>query len=81
MQYLHPKDGVYPEKVNKGRQGANVQDRRIGENTNPVKVRCCALAAGSCFCWSRCHGVLSLVEDASPDRDAAAQMHAHGTSA
>ena len=43
MQYLHPKDGVYPEKVNKGRQGANVQDRRIGENTNPVKVRCRAL--------------------------------------
>ena len=45
VQYLHPKDGVYPEKVNKGRSGVGVVDRRIGENTNPVKV--CAAAAGS----------------------------------
>ena len=43
VQYLHPKDGVYPEKVNKGRQGVGVQDRRIGENTNPVKVGCSPL--------------------------------------
>ena len=25
VQYLHPKDGVYPEKVNKGRVGAEQQ--------------------------------------------------------
>lgn len=39
VQYLHPKDGVYPEKVNAGREGANLNMRRIGENTNPVNVR------------------------------------------
>merc|ERR1712224_764866 len=39
VQYLHPKDGVYPEKVNAGRQQANTNDRRIGQNVNPVKVK------------------------------------------
>lgn len=39
VQYLHPKDGVYPEKVNEGRQGANQNPNLIGENTNPVKVK------------------------------------------
>jgi photosystem I subunit 2 len=39
VQYLHPKDGVYPEKVNAGRQGVNQNFRRIGENVNPIKVR------------------------------------------
>ena len=39
VQYLHPKDGTYPEKVTPGRQGVGVKDRRIGDNTNPVKVR------------------------------------------
>ena len=38
VQYLHPKDGVYPEKVNKGRQAVGTNDRRIGENVNPIKV-------------------------------------------
>merc|ERR1712224_1047264 len=35
VQYLHPADGVYPEKVNKGRKGANQHMRRIGQNTQP----------------------------------------------
>ena len=39
VEYLHPKDGVYPEKVNAGRVGANQNMRRIGENVNPIKVR------------------------------------------
>lgn len=38
VQYLHPKDGVYPEKVNPGREGANQNMRSIGENVNPVQV-------------------------------------------
>ena len=38
MQYLHPKDGVTPSKVNKGRKGVGVIDRRIGENPNPGAV-------------------------------------------
>lgn len=39
IQYLHPKDGVYPEKVNAGREGSNVNLRRIGQNVNPSKVK------------------------------------------
>ena len=39
VQYLHPKDGVYPEKVNAGRQGANQNMRRIGQNGQPVNVK------------------------------------------
>ena len=39
VQYLHPKDGVYPEKVNPGRQAVNTNSRRIGANPNPVAVR------------------------------------------
>merc|ERR1739848_110924 len=31
VQYLHPKDGVYPEKVNAGRVQANGNMRRIGQ--------------------------------------------------
>jgi photosystem I subunit II len=39
VQYLHPKDGVYPEKVNAGRESSNFNSRRIGQNANPVNVR------------------------------------------
>ncbi len=39
VQYLHPKDGVYPEKVNAGRTGANANMRRIGQNVNPINVK------------------------------------------
>ena len=39
VQYLHPKDGVYPEKVNKGREAVNTNDRSIGQNVNPIKVK------------------------------------------
>lgn len=39
VQYLHPKDGVYPEKVNKGRVATNTNDRSIGQNKNPSEVK------------------------------------------
>lgn len=39
VQYLHPADGVYPEKVNAGRVGVNQNMRSIGKNVNPIKVR------------------------------------------
>ncbi|XVF63140.1 hypothetical protein PTKIN_Ptkin09bG0064900 [Pterospermum kingtungense] len=39
VQYLHPKDGVYPEKVNPGRQGVGVNFRNIGKNVNPIEVK------------------------------------------
>lgn len=39
VQHLHPKDGVYPEKVNQGRQAVGTNQRSIGKNTNPVKIK------------------------------------------
>ncbi|CAI7764243.1 unnamed protein product [Closterium sp. NIES-53] len=39
VQYLHPKDGVYPEKVNAGRANANVNLRSIGKNVDPAVVK------------------------------------------
>lgn len=39
VQYLHPKDGVYPEKVNPGRVGANQNLRSIGKNLDPAAVK------------------------------------------
>jgi len=39
VQYLHPKDGVYPEKVNPGRKGVGVNLRSIGKNVDPIQVK------------------------------------------
>ncbi|MBD1862926.1 MULTISPECIES: photosystem I reaction center subunit II PsaD [Trichocoleus] len=39
MEYLHPKDGVFPEKVNAGRPYVGKKERRIGQNTDPSKVK------------------------------------------
>lgn len=39
VQFLHPKDGTYPEKVNAGRTGANNNMRRIGQNASPSSVK------------------------------------------
>nr|QCI04669.1 photosystem I reaction center subunit II [Apoglossum ruscifolium] len=36
VQYLHPKDGVFPEKVNPGRIGVGNMQHDIGNNENPV---------------------------------------------
>ena len=39
VQFIHPKDGVFPEKVNAGRVGANNKEFSIGKNPNPIKVK------------------------------------------
>ena len=39
IQFLHPKDGEFPEKVNKGRIGVGNVDRSIGQNIDPVFVK------------------------------------------
>ncbi len=38
-QYLHPADGVFPEKVNEGRTAINTLPRSIGENPQPATVK------------------------------------------
>ncbi|KAF3886385.1 MULTISPECIES: photosystem I reaction center subunit II PsaD [Nostocales] len=39
IQYIHPADGVFPEKVNQGREKVRYNDRRIGENPSPAQVK------------------------------------------
>lgn len=39
VQYLHPKDGVYPEKVNQGREGVGQNFRSIGKNKSAIEVK------------------------------------------
>ncbi|MGK7914697.1 MAG: photosystem I reaction center subunit II PsaD [Prochloraceae cyanobacterium] len=38
-QYLHPADGVFPEKVNEGRGPVNKVDRSIGKNPEPATIK------------------------------------------
>jgi photosystem I subunit II len=38
-EYLHPKDGVFPEKVNGGRIAVGSIGRNIGANPEPSKVK------------------------------------------
>merc|ERR1712227_888582 len=37
LQFIHPADGVFPEKVNKGRLASGFMDNSIGQNVPPVK--------------------------------------------
>jgi photosystem I subunit 2 len=39
QEYIHPADGVFPEKVNAGRDYNGKKDRRIGENPQPATVK------------------------------------------
>lgn len=39
IQYLHPADGVPPEKVNEGREYNGKKDRKIGDNPNPATIK------------------------------------------
>lgn len=39
VQYLHPADGVFPEKVNEGREAQGTKARRIGQNPEPVTIK------------------------------------------
>ncbi|MEI6032127.1 MAG: photosystem I reaction center subunit II PsaD [Synechococcaceae cyanobacterium ELA739] len=38
-EFLHPKDGVFPEKVNEGRPMVGHNPRRIGANPNPASLK------------------------------------------
>lgn len=38
-EYLHPKDGVFPEKVNEGRTMVGHNPRSIGANPNPASLK------------------------------------------
>jgi photosystem I subunit II len=39
IQYLHPADGVFPEKVNEGREYNGKIDRSIGQNPQPATIK------------------------------------------
>lgn len=39
VQYLHPKDGVFPETSNEGRTPVGKRDFSIGKNPNPASVK------------------------------------------
>ncbi len=39
IQYLHPADGVFPEKVNEGREPIGKVDHSIGKNLEPAKIK------------------------------------------
>ncbi len=45
IQYLHPADGVFPEKVNAGRVAVGSIARKIGDNPNPSKIKFSGKAA------------------------------------
>ncbi len=38
-QYIHPADGVFPEKVNEGRPYVGKIDRSIGKNPEPATIK------------------------------------------
>ncbi|MDM7936269.1 MAG: photosystem I reaction center subunit II [Cyanobium sp. CZS 48M] len=38
-EYLHPKDGVFPEKVNEGRPIVGHNPRSIGQNPDPSTIK------------------------------------------
>jgi photosystem I subunit II len=38
-QYMHPADGVFPEKVNAGREKVRYVDRPIGKNPSQAQVK------------------------------------------
>ena len=39
VEFIHPADGVFPEKVNQGRPYIGKVDRSIGENPDPAKIK------------------------------------------
>ena len=39
VQYLHPADGVFPEKVNEGREYNGKVERKIGNNPEPATLK------------------------------------------
>ena len=45
IQFIHPKDGVFPEKVNEGRVAVGKREFSIGKNPNPASVKFTGTAA------------------------------------
>ncbi|NJL62899.1 MAG: Photosystem I reaction center subunit II [Methylacidiphilales bacterium] len=41
---IHPADGVFPEKVNQGREKVRYVDRRIGNNPSPAQIKFSGMA-------------------------------------
>jgi photosystem I subunit 2 len=39
LQFIHPKDGVFPEKVNEGRIPVGKRNFSIGKNSNPGSIK------------------------------------------
>jgi photosystem I subunit 2 len=39
IQFIHPKDGVLPEKVNPGRLAVGKREFSIGKNPNPASIK------------------------------------------
>ena len=39
IQFIHPKDGVFPEKVNEGRIAIGKREFSIGKNPNPGSIK------------------------------------------
>ena len=39
IQYIHPKDGVFPEKVNEGKVAVGKSEFSIGKNPNPASIK------------------------------------------
>ena len=39
VTFIHPADGVFPEKVNEGRAFNGKKDRKIGDNPEPVTLK------------------------------------------
>lgn len=39
VQFIHPKDGVFPEKVNEGRVSVGKREFSIGKNPNPGSIK------------------------------------------
>lgn len=39
IQFIHPKDGVFPEKVNEGRIAIGKREFSIGKNPNPASIK------------------------------------------
>jgi|TARA_B110000305_G_C19254148_1_gene546234 photosystem I subunit 2 len=39
VQFIHPKDGVFPEKVNAGRIAVGKREFSIGKNPNPASIK------------------------------------------
>nr|YP_011005934.1 Photosystem I reaction center subunit II [Desmarestia aculeata]WAM62938.1 Photosystem I reaction center subunit II [Desmarestia aculeata] len=39
IQFLHPKDGVFPETANAGRTPVGKKDFSIGKNPNPASIK------------------------------------------